>query len=789
MSGARILGLFILLATLGLRLSAATITCGQTITGTLAAASQVDRHTYVGTAGQAFSLGFVGSSSCSYGYNATADLYSPTGKVVSLSHCGTRSVNLTLPISGTYVVLVHDDDYAQTSTYALSIQSFTGGGCASTPIACGQTLNRSISQASEIDAFSYAGTAGQTLSLGFVGSSSCSYGYNASADLYSPTGQKLTTLSHCGTRSVNLTLPATGTYTILVHDDDYAQTSDYGLSIQSFTGGGCASTPIACGQPVTGQISSGSEMDAYSTAGCAGDVFLLTTSGFSGSRYDLYDPAGTRIASVGSGSAANLTLATSGLYTLLVHDDDYAQGGAYNVTLTCLISGCWAPVVIVPPQPRVVPVGQGVSFSVLAKGEAPLTYQWRFNGIPISGARSTTYSITSAQAIHEGNYDVIITNNYGAVTSSPTARLTVLALPQITQQPVDQTAEVGATVTFRVAATGSTPLSYQWQRNSTNIPAATNTTLILPNVQMSQSGSQFSVRVSNSAGAVTSAVAGLTVRPSCNAFTSHDVGDVGAAGGCSRSNCVFTVRGSGEDMERTADAFHFAHQPWIGDGQIVARLLSLEGPGGQAEAGVMMRESLETGSRHVFLGANDLARSVSFRRRLAENAYSAQTARPGTNSCWLRLTRLGNTFIGHYSTNGMDWEYVWFTTLNLPAQVEVGLAVTAHSYGLIATGRFDNVSLGEVTPLLGAWREAGPRMWVGGEPTGDPVMRMLGGFKMLIGGPVGEVYAVKASQTVNAPLASWVTLGTVTNTYGVVPFLDPHALTYRYRFYRLTDGQ
>src|SRR6266581_4750771 len=125
------------------------------------------------------------------------DLYSPVGQIVtSLSHCGARSANLTLSASGTYTILVHDDDYAQTSSYALGIQSFTGGGCGGTAISCGRTLNGNISGQAVVKAYSYAGTAGQTLTFSFVGNGNCfNDGQNAVMDLYSPVGQIVTSLS------------------------------------------------------------------------------------------------------------------------------------------------------------------------------------------------------------------------------------------------------------------------------------------------------------------------------------------------------------------------------------------------------------------------------------------------------------------------------------------------------------------------------------------------------------------------------------------------------------------
>ncbi|MBW8865565.1 MAG: immunoglobulin domain-containing protein, partial [Verrucomicrobia bacterium] len=91
--------------------------------------------------------------------------------------------------------------------------------------------------------------------------------------------------------------------------------------------------------------------------------------------------------------------------------------------------------------------------------------------------------------------------------------------PVITFQPTNLTVTAGNTATFTVAATGSAPLSYQWTRNNTNLPAATNSTLTLLNVQMSQAGN-YAVIVSNVVSSVVSSNAVLTVNavqppPSC----------------------------------------------------------------------------------------------------------------------------------------------------------------------------------------------------------------------------------------------------------------------------------
>ncbi|MBA0084873.1 MAG: hypothetical protein HRJ53_07750, partial [Acidobacteria bacterium Pan2503] len=77
--------------------------------------------------------------------------------------------------------------------------------------------------------------------------------------------------------------------------------------------------------------------------------------------------------------------------------------------------------------------------------------------------------------------------------------------------PANQTVTVGQTASFTVVATGTAPLSYQWQKNGTAISGATAASYTTPATTSSDNGAQFSVVVSNVAGNVTSNAATLTV--------------------------------------------------------------------------------------------------------------------------------------------------------------------------------------------------------------------------------------------------------------------------------------
>lgn len=85
------------------------------------------------------------------------------------------------------------------------------------------------------------------------------------------------------------------------------------------------------------------------------------------------------------------------------------------------------------------------------------------------------------------------------------------ALPSIAAHPQNRTVSVGQSATFTVEANGGAPLSYQWQRDSVDIPGATSSSYTLTNAQLGDNGAQFRARVSNPFGSVTSNAATLTV--------------------------------------------------------------------------------------------------------------------------------------------------------------------------------------------------------------------------------------------------------------------------------------
>jgi Immunoglobulin I-set domain len=181
-----------------------------------------------------------------------------------------------------------------------------------------------------------------------------------------------------------------------------------------------------------------------------------------------------------------------------------------------------APTITTQPANQTVTVGQTATFSVTATGTAPLAYQWQKNSANIAGATTASYITPATASTDNGEtFDVIVSNAAGSKTST-TATLTVNATavaPTITTQPVNQTVTAGQTATFSVTATGTAPLSYQWQKNGANITGATVSSYTTPATATTDNGATFDVIVSNAAGSKTSTSATLTVNAAAVAPT------------------------------------------------------------------------------------------------------------------------------------------------------------------------------------------------------------------------------------------------------------------------------
>lgn len=159
-------------------------------------------------------------------------------------------------------------------------------------------------------------------------------------------------------------------------------------------------------------------------------------------------------------------------------------------------------------------VGQTVKVEVVidrGSGTPPLTYQWYKNGALIQGVSVSSFT-TKATLADAGTYRVVVGNSAGA-SSSPDVVLNIVAsaaAPVFTLQPASKSVNVGQTVLFSSLATGTPAPTYQWYRNTVAISGAVGPNYAISSASTTDVGT-YTVRASNSAGAITSVGASLSV--------------------------------------------------------------------------------------------------------------------------------------------------------------------------------------------------------------------------------------------------------------------------------------
>jgi hypothetical protein len=178
-------------------------------------------------------------------------------------------------------------------------------------------------------------------------------------------------------------------------------------------------------------------------------------------------------------------------------------------------------------------------------------------------------------------------------------------------------------------------------------------------------------------------------------WNSLDIGAVGAAGSATYSGGTFTVAGAGADIWGTADAFRFAYTTLTGDGAVVARVASEQAVANWTKAGVMIRETLDPGSRQALMLVSP-GKGTAFQRRVDTNGVSTSTSGAFvTAPYYVKLTRTGSTVSAFTSPDGSSWSLVGTDSLAMASTVYVGLAVSSHVAGTVATSTFSSAA---VTP-------------------------------------------------------------------------------------------
>ena len=230
---------------------------------------------------------------------------------------------------------------------------------------------------------------------------------------------------------------------------------------------------------------------------------------------------------LGNGTAANVVYRS--LYTweattnFITGETNYAEVNMYpNGTTECRVFGytlldiSYGPPAVyenvsVAPGANVYALTP-LTFNVRSAGALPLSYQWRKGGADISGATNRTYVIASSVTGDSGSYDVVVSNGEGVITNGPIAvTVNAAVAPTITTNPPAITTRLQyGQINLVAGAAGSTPMFWQWKFNGTDIPGATNASLLLKDLALSQAG-VYQAFVTNQFGGTNSTTCTLSL--------------------------------------------------------------------------------------------------------------------------------------------------------------------------------------------------------------------------------------------------------------------------------------
>ncbi|MGB2863787.1 MAG: hypothetical protein WBC05_10720, partial [Sedimentisphaerales bacterium] len=171
---------------------------------------------------------------------------------------------------------------------------------------------------------------------------------------------------------------------------------------------------------------------------------------------------------------------------------------------------------------------------------------------------------------------------------------------------------------------------------------------------------------------------------------------------------TYTMTATGTDIWNDADEFHFAFKTLTGPGTITAKVESVENTNTWAKAGVMIRETLDPGSKFAAVyitptnadgtptqGCRVQARTDTAIDATSDTSVATPEQMAITAPYWVKIERdISGNFRGYYSANGITWQsMVWRPTISMSSNVYIGLALTSHDAALTCEAVFSNVTI------------------------------------------------------------------------------------------------
>ena len=177
-------------------------------------------------------------------------------------------------------------------------------------------------------------------------------------------------------------------------------------------------------------------------------------------------------------------------------------------------------------------------------------------------------------------------------------------------------------------------------------------------------------------------------------WNTQDIGDVNFAGSACYNDGVFSLSASGNDIWDYSDGFRYTYRTITGDGEILARVVSMDATDNWNKCGVMIRETLAPGSRHAMAFISSV-NGAAFQYRQSTDALTleenvtAGVAPP----YWVKLVKKGSKYTGFVSADGYAWTQMGNevdTGFGADVPVYAGIVLTSHNINQVSKATVDN---------------------------------------------------------------------------------------------------
>jgi regulation of enolase protein 1 (concanavalin A-like superfamily) len=353
---------------------------------------------------------------------------------------------------------------------------------------------------------------------------------------------------------------------------------------------------------------------------------------------------------------------------------------------------------------------QSATFTVSATGNSRITtnvnYQWQCNGVDIPGATSATYITPPVYDTNSGSLYRVLAFVPGAARFSSSALLTVtqdLVPPTILQAMNFNLDTVRLLFSEAVEPDSATNLANYAFVDGLAITQisldASNTTITLTTGPLVY-GSNYTLVINGvrDLAMVPNIVATNTlVRFLASSSVSQDIGGPLASTTTVLTNGV-AVAAAGKDIGGAADQFTFNYQLCSGDFDMSVRLAGLGLSDVWAKAGLMARETLSCNSRFAAALATPSLNGALFEYRSAISGTAVSQGGFPVNypNTWLRLQRIGTSFNGYASYDGLTWTPLSSASIAMSNLVYIGVAACSHNSSQWTTAQFRD--FGNVQP-------------------------------------------------------------------------------------------